>query len=68
MKLLSRVLILVPYYEEECKQTKKFSAVLLYVSSITKWESSGPYPRKAFVYLSSGISRFRNSFIPKHSV
>lgn len=41
---------------------------VLYVNSTTKCESSGPYPRKAFVYLSSGISRLRKSFMPRHSV
>jgi len=30
--------------------------------------SLGPYPRKAFVYFSSGMSLLRRSFMPRQSV
>ncbi|MFS7934015.1 hypothetical protein Hanom_Chr05g00386521 [Helianthus anomalus] len=40
----------------------------LYVSSTAKFDSSGPNPRKAFEYFSSGTSLFLSNFIPNASV
>lgn len=37
----------------------------LLTSSMAKCVSSGPYPKKALEYLPSGMSRYRNSFMPK---
>lgn len=54
--------------EKLCHKTFGSSVNILYVNSSAKLVSSGPKPRKALVYFSSGTSLFLSSFIPKHSV